>query len=98
MKYITDPERILLKKFNAIYFPIPKVACSSIKLTLGKILQIKIERKEIVHNKMPRVYIDDMVDLEKYFKFGFVREPISRLYSCYKSKIPVRIPHMRVNG
>jgi len=64
----------LIEKYNAIFFPIAKVANSSIKIALK-------ERTEIIEVKK------NFAKNSKLFKFAFVRNPYSRLVSCYENKI-----------
>lgn len=83
-------------KNKYIYIETPKTACSTIKKTLQK---IEIEgTKEVldndVHNKRMSP-LKSPLQLEKplsyyldsYTKFGFVRNPYTRLLSCYLDKI-----------
>ncbi|ULO01691.1 sulfotransferase family protein [Campylobacter sp. RM5004] len=78
-------------KYKYIYFETPKVACSTIKRTLQEL--------EDIHN-VPRSPHDKInsplkspLDIEsgveifdEYFKFSFVRNPYTRILSCYLQK------------
>lgn len=81
------PQRIIIEPRNAVYFPVPKVACSSIKQAIAKELGLDISR-ELIHRDIPKVSSLDYSPEQfgSYFKFGFVRNPFDRLVSCYKSK------------
>lgn len=80
-----------LRDHGAVYVEIPKVACSSIKIVLARLLGLDLspfggnpheaafpEAPRPVHE--PRAYPDA-------FSFGFVRNPWDRLVSCYRDKI-----------
>lgn len=63
---------MVFEKYKAIYFPIPKVACSSIKVFLTDFAEFSL---------------DDLDKFKNYFKFAFVRNPWDRLVSCYINKV-----------
>lgn len=86
-------DNILLEPYKAIYFPIPKIASSSMKVALSDLLGMKppdpanptalAHRRDfpfVVRAKVASDYAD-------YFRFAIVRNPFSRIYSCYKNKI-----------
>lgn len=88
--FVTDDTyNILLKEQKAIYFPVPKVACTSIKYALTDALKIKIpDRPDGIHMvKFRGVNKNKLSVYEEYFKFGFVRNPWDRLASCYFNRI-----------
>jgi hypothetical protein len=80
---------VLLREQNAIYFPIPKVACTSVLNMCADVLDIR-SKDLSVHE----IYFPGIQDLDKisykyndYFKFAFVRNPWDRLVSCFRNKI-----------
>ena len=83
-------------KHKYIYFETPKVACSTIKKTL-QLLEVDGEREKLadnVHDKLATPLLSPMQlvnslshHIETHFTFGFVRNPYSRILSCYLDKI-----------
>jgi hypothetical protein len=81
------------------YFPIPKVACSSTKFALykmehGRRFRPHKDRKPgelptSIHRFYPSVNFAtvDQQAIAGFWKFAIVRDPLSRLLSCYESKI-----------
>ncbi len=87
-------DNIALEKANAIYFPIPKVACSSLKKVCADLLQMEISstdlKEDIHYQHFPYIKKYKINKYYKnYFKFCFVRNPWARLVSCYLNKIYV---------
>ncbi|XP_071950696.1 carbohydrate sulfotransferase 14-like isoform X2 [Antedon mediterranea] len=90
---IVDEER----KF--LYCYVPKVACSNwkriIKYIQGSLDDINTVQK--MDHKKDLVFLDSFskeeidVKLKTYFKFMFVRDPISRLVSAYRNKFKENI-------
>lgn len=81
---------ILLPQQKAIYFSIPKNACTSLKTFCCDLLRISIRESWQAHIQDYSHYRDTLIDRIRYrnhFKFAFVRNPWDRLVSCYKSKI-----------
>lgn len=84
---------ILLEDYKIIYFPVAKVACSSIKKVFADLLDLKYDLDDIddsVHElNFPFVKKREIFSkrYDGYLKFAFVRNPWDRLFSCYKSKI-----------
>jgi len=86
-------------KHKYIYVETPKVACSTIKLTLQR---MELEDPEFTYQDFedlhrrdysPLVRLQQLPNFESYFKredfvtFCFVRNPYTRLLSCYLDKI-----------
>lgn len=92
---------IALHKHKAIYFFIPKVACTSLKKTMGEVLGIyqRTWRERLNPFGSPKVlneqyyhwqhypFVADATLFDDYFKFTFVRNPWDRLISCYYNKV-----------
>lgn len=87
---------ILLNPFQAIYFFLPKVGCSSLKAYIANILEMEKDEhfpnKTTIHDRTlyPFPFASELElahEYADYFKFSFVRNPWSRLFSCYQSKI-----------
>jgi len=85
-------QNILLEDYKAIYIPIPKVACSSLEQLCAELLGMEIP----THDIEEEIHLLDFPYAKKYkikdhyadyFKFAFVRNPWSRLVSCYNDKI-----------
>ncbi|MDJ0594698.1 MAG: sulfotransferase family protein [Pleurocapsa sp. MO_226.B13] len=89
-----------------IYFEVPKVACSTTKLTLQQLeaktagLAPPSQEMSIIHNKKQSLLLSPSdVGLDKFcemlkdksiFKFGFVRNPYTRILSAFLSKMKWR--------
>ena len=86
-------------KYKYIYIETPKVACSSIKMALQRLeLQMRdFERNDFedlhVREFSPLLQLSQLPNFEQhligsdFFKFCFVRNPYTRLLSCYLDKI-----------
>lgn len=86
-----------------IYFEVPKVACSTTKLTLQQLeaktagLSSPPQEMSIIHNKQQSLLLSPSdIGLDKFcemlkdssiFKFGFVRNPYTRILSAFLSKM-----------
>ena len=82
---------IVLHDHKAIYFFIPKVACTSIKKVCAEALHLltKSTGAKAIHFSVPYPSIprNELSCYAHYFKFAFVRNPWDRLVSCYVNKI-----------
>lgn len=79
---------IVLHEWKAVYVSIPKVACTSIRTALAKLLGYKVERNVHFEVQFPSVAKTNISrDFPGYFVFAFVRNPWDRLLSCFLNKI-----------
>jgi chondroitin 4-sulfotransferase 11 len=92
---------ILLEHQKAIYFYVPKVACSSIKTFCARLLGFSVETGET--DFVEKIHRIDFPYVKKYrvrryyqdyFRFCFVRNPWDRLVSCYKDKLNYHKGHV----
>ena len=80
---------IVLDSYAAVYIPIPKVACTSLKTAVSSILEMEgdvhFEKlfREVANHEIRATCSD-------HYIFTFVRNPWDRLLSCYLSKIDPR--------
>lgn len=79
---------ILLGEYRAIYFFLPKVACSSLKHFMAKLLDL--DPSSDVHDlpfpSVPKPLLRSPLYAD-FYKFVIVRNPWDRLVSCYCNKI-----------
>src|SRR5882757_3574371 len=85
-------EAIWLERYNAIYIEVPKVACSSIRTVIARLLDISLETAagnphEVKYPTPERPANANEKLFPGIFTFGFVRNPWDRLVSCYRDKI-----------
>ncbi len=83
---------ILLRRYDAVYVEIPKVACTSIKAALARLLGIRLDHlggnpHEADFPVPPEPSEDDRRLYPGLFAFAFTRNPWDRLLSCYRDKI-----------
>ena len=89
--YSAKAEKVVLEAQRAVYVVIPKTGCTTIKKFFSD--WHSWSEVENVHNPASEIYQhivnEDLRSpmFEGYFKFTFVRNPFSRLYSAYKSKV-----------
>ncbi len=82
--YFDRPKAIRLQDLRAIYVPIPKVACRSIKFTLAQHLGLDDNPHVANWDYIGRAAVGRHTG---YFRFAIVRNPLDRLLSCYAQKI-----------
>jgi hypothetical protein len=81
-----------------VYFAVDKVANSSIKNSLFEIEYAPVNKKSLtLYDKrcspllspyqLPNAMLRDVLNSGNYFRFAFVRNPYSRLLSCYLDRI-----------
>lgn len=84
---------IVLENYGIAYFPIPKVACSSLKtalyeLAFGKPF-VREDAGKSIHQIFPTKPFSrrEFQRLTGHFKFAVIRDPIDRILSAYSNKI-----------
>lgn len=93
-------EIVALHQHEAMYFAIPKVACSSLKSVCVDLLGVQMPadawKPELFYTDKFDHLIDkheillrkdDIARYPEYWRFAFVRNPWDRLVSCYAEKI-----------
>jgi len=82
---------ILLEPYASVYIEIPKVACSSIKMALSNVLGLVLDgpNGDPHQSTFPLATpcLESSSMFAEYFSFSFVRNPWSRLLSCYRDKV-----------
>lgn len=86
-------EFLVIDELGVVFLPVPKVACTAIKLALAKIRGIQLAAHENpayhIHSH-PKWHFEFRTlrpAQDGYHRFAFVRNPFDRLVSCYRSKI-----------
>ena len=92
-----DPvEYLALDEKKLLYIVISKVACTSIKATIGKDYGIYSDENlgQDIHSKSGwnRIFGKLTEPYSGYYKFTFVRNPFSRLVSCYNDRVILANP------
>lgn len=86
ISYVPPTCNIVFHEDRAIYFYVPKVACSSLKTVSAELLNISFSGSP--HKiKFPSIARHEIEKYNHYFKFAFVRNPWDRIASCYNNKI-----------
>jgi len=75
---------MVLPSYNAVFVPIPKVACTSLKTLCARLEGIKTDNDQVM---MQRVHLHHLQKTPRSTRFVFVRNPWDRLVSCYVHKI-----------
>lgn len=88
----TWPAPIICNKYRFIFMPIPKSGCSSIKSTIA-VLENKLLINDDPHQTRFETISKDLVKSHYFPSFAFVRNPITRLYSCWKDKVKNHLSH-----
>ena len=86
---------IYLERYESVYLDIAKVASSSIKATLARLLGFDISGRNPHEVAFPRPAEADPAGRKLYpnlYCFAFVRNPRDRLVSCYRDKIAGEVP------
>lgn len=74
---------LVLEDKKCAFLVIPKNACTSIKITIGKTYGIKLDYALEIDRHLKNNLYSILENPERYFKFAFVRNPYTRLVSCY---------------
>ncbi len=89
----------IIKHKELIYIPIPKVACTSLKIA---VMDDKFDQSDStdqksymeVHSKATDIYESlSTRGYAHFYKFAFVRSPFDRLVSCYEDKVKKTVQH-----
>lgn len=95
--YVKKGQKLILDDLKAVYFSIPKTGCTSVKKFFSSYYDWKMAENvhDIKSEIFEHIFNKDVntPEYEDYYKFAFVRDPFSRLYSAYKSKIKPGIEH-----
>lgn len=84
--YLLDyPKAILVPELELCFVPTPKVANRSMKLAIAE--RIGMQWQGDIHHAPWQYAPLALLDKQNYFRFGFVRNPLERLLSCYAQKI-----------
>ncbi|MBN9673149.1 sulfotransferase family 2 domain-containing protein [Roseibium aggregatum] len=86
-----------LKNHNIVYFPMPKVACTSLKMLFfqineGRIFEIYKEDGKLmhIHNAAygsPSFWDVKHKDYENMIRIALIRDPVARLLSAYSNRV-----------
>lgn len=89
---------VVSEEHKIAYFPIPKTACTSLKLAMFRLVNGKTlknfsgfpkGKKVAIHNVYQSVWLEDNEKerLQTYHKFAVLRDPASRILSAYSDKV-----------
>lgn len=79
-----DPNNLALPERGIVFMLLPKVANTSIKRA---ILTAQGRRADNVHDPALFTYVDQSTAARYPLRIGFVRDPMTRLASCWRDKI-----------
>ncbi len=90
-----QPRPIICEQLKLIYYPVPKVATSTVRRYLiengypGSLKGEALTHNHIQHFSFPRITLKEALALQDqgYRSFGVVRNPYARVTSCYLDKI-----------
>lgn len=89
------PRPIVCEHLKLIYYPVPKVATSTVRRYLiengfpGSLKGDALTHDHIQHFSFPRITLKEALALKNqgYRSFGVVRNPYARITSCYLDKV-----------
>lgn len=100
MKQYYSQGNVYIEEHSLVYFFVPKSACTTIKRTLADLIDVPPEGN--VHYGVDFDFIKKenwSISSSELISFTVVREPLSRIYSCFKNKIkPKDFLHKRFTG
>ena len=84
-------KKLVIDNHKAVYFEIPKVACTTINFLLIRMF-IRAGEKFVVQQvhtdeNLPRIWGELEGKYLGYFRFAFVRHPLTRIQSCFLDKV-----------
>lgn len=82
---MSDPNHVALPKHDTVFMLLPKIANTSIKIALLKAQGFPIPGK--VHKENKLSYVSTREAKQFTHRVAFVRDPLTRLASCYQDKI-----------
>lgn len=92
---------LISRRRKFIYYPIPKTGCSTVNSMILEIEGYPPHEGEAVHEAVKAFLYKEkernnpgrhLHDGDEYFRFAFVRNPWSRLVSCYSDKVVEKRP------
>jgi len=90
MKILSKPRNgtnlIEVNQYGFGYIPVPKVACTSFKFCIAKIIDFQVGEGSI-HKELETTRIKSRDDFKDLFIFTFVRNPFERILSAFTNKI-----------